>query len=286
MELRSRLELLRLPGLGSAVALERLIDKLDWSSQTRHRLLTGEPLPEAKRFSTTGYNPLGEARERYLAGDRDEAIWLYFVATLIGWERSDSVDRFLCTLHGDERATWRQVAADGAIASSRIEASAEALRREAPFGNHRKYETHRGARGSAWVVRSFIRWAGSSPSARIDSIVCGASSQECAFDLLYRSLDDVYRFGRTARYDFSRLLANLDSRLKPGGCYLQGSSGPRRGVALLFLGRPSARRSELSSLEEHCRELASVCDVDLQVIEDAICQWQKEIPSLGLAMAA
>ncbi|MEX0750010.1 MAG: hypothetical protein WD359_04300 [Dehalococcoidia bacterium] len=247
-------------------------------------MLTGELLPEARPFCTSGYNPLGEARERYLAGDRDEAIWLHFVATLIGWERPDSVDRFLRVLGGGQRATWCVITAHPLDAIARIEDHAAVLIREAPFGNHRKYETHRGDGGSARVVKSFIDWAEANPSARIDAIATTATNPEHAFDRLFNSLK-VYRFGRTARYDFARLLANLDARLKPGCCYLQGASGPRRGAALLFLGRPWARDGELSFLEDRCRELAQVCGLDLQVIEDAVCQWQKTTPSARVEQA-
>jgi len=126
-------------------------------------------------------------------------------------------------------------------------------------------------------LRSFLCWSHGSPARRIDGIIARARDAEHAFERLYNSFD-VYRFGRTARYDFARLLANLDARLRPGRCYLQGASGPRRGAALLFLGRPWARDSELPALEERCRELARVCGLDLQVIEDAICQWQKALP--------
>jgi hypothetical protein len=268
---------MHLPGLNRPAALDRLIDKLDWSAQTRRRLLTGEMLPEAKPYSSTGYNPLGVAREHYIAGDRDEAIWLNFVATLIGWDRPDSVDRFLRVLGDGERATWRYMVESAADALARVQAQGDVLTREAPFGNHRKYETHRGERGSGRVVKSFLSWAGSSPAARVYGIVSAARSPEHAFDRLYNTFD-VYRFGRTARYDFVRLLANVDRRLRPGSCYLRGASGPRRAAALLFLGRSWARDNEVAGLEERLRELASVCGIDLTVVEDAVCQWQKAIP--------
>jgi len=269
---------MHLPGLNRPTALDRLIDKLDWSAQTRRRLLTGEMLPEAKPHSSTGFNPLGEARERSLAGDHDEAIWLHFVATLIGWDRPDSVDRFLRVLGDGERATWRYMAEHALGALVRTQAQATMLMREAPFGNHRKYETYRGERGSSRVVKSFLSWAGSSPAARVDSIVSDARSPEHAFDRLYNAFD-VFRFGRTARYDFVRLVANVDRRLRAGSCYLRGASGPRRAAALLFLGRSWARDNEVAGLEEGLRELASVCGIDLTVVEDAVCQWQKAIPS-------
>jgi hypothetical protein len=276
-DLRPTLLRLALPGLATTAALNRLIEKLDWSAQTRRRLLSGELMPEARPFCTTGYNPLGQARERFLAGDRDEAIWLHFAATLIGWDRPDSVDAFLRVLGAGARVTWREVAGDNTAVLSRLESAADVLMREAPFGNHRKYETHRGEHGSARVLASFLTWAGSSPAGRIDAIIAGARDPHDAFDRLYRSFE-VYRFGRTARYDFFRLLANLDHRIEPGRCYLMGASGPRRGAALLFLGRPWARDSEIPYLEERARELARACRLDLQVIEDAVCQWQKAIP--------
>jgi hypothetical protein len=279
LDLRSRLTQLQLPGLDGPQTLNRLIDKLDWSAQTRQRLLAGELLPEAKPFCTTGYNPLGEARERFSDGDRDDALWLHFVATLIGWDRPDSVNHFLRVLGGGNRATWDQLMNNQADTLERVEANAKTLMREAPFGNHRKYETHVGERGSVRVLRSFLEWSEGSPARRIDRIIDGARDAEHAFERLFNSFD-VYRFGRTARYDFARLLANLDARLKPGHCYLQGASGPRRGAALLFLGRGWARDSELPMLDEQCRELARACGLDLQVIEDAICQWQKSMPSV------
>ncbi len=256
----------------------RLERKLDWSLETRRRLLAGDILPEAEAHSATGFNPIGEARELYLAGERDEALWLHFAATMFGWDRPDSADRFLRALSAGGRATWAHVKDHAAGAIARLKGEASVLMKEAPFGNHRKYETHRGERGSSRVVRSFVDWAESSPSVRIDGIIASARGPEHAFDRLYNSFD-VYRFGRTARYDFARLLANLDSRLRPGSCYLRGASGPRRAAALLFLGRDWARDSEIPELEARCRELASACDLDLQVIEDAICQWQKAIPA-------
>jgi hypothetical protein len=292
MDLRSILINCRLPGLTSDSSIDRLIDKLDWSAKTHHRLLTGELLPEAKPFSTAGYHALGEARTLYIAGRRDEAIWLLFVSTLMGWERPDSVDRMLRTLADGPRATWQYMVEHGAAAVARVAERGDALMLEAPFGNHRKYETHRGERGSARVIESFRRWAGVSPAARIDAAISCTQGTAHAFDRLYNTFD-VYRFGRTARYDLFRLVANFDPRLRPGRCYLSGASGPRRGAALLFLGRSWARDSEIEFLEERCRDLARRCELDPQVIEDAVCQWQKatrsaavERPSRELARAS
>jgi len=269
----------RMPGLrfhpDGAARLER---KLDFSLETRERLLSGEILPEAQRHCAAGFNPLGEARELYLVGERDDALWLHFIATMFGWDRPDSADRFLRSLGAGERASWAYVRDHAAEALARVTGESSALMKEAPFGNHRKYETHRGDRSSARVVGSFMTWARPAPAARVDRTIAGASTPERAFDCLYHAFD-VYRFGRTARYDFVRLLASVDRRLRPGSCFLRGASGPRRAAALLFLGRSWARDSEVASLEEGLRELAGACGIDLTVVEDAICQWQKAIPS-------
>ena len=98
---------------------------------------------------------------------------------------------------------------------------------------------------------------------------------EAAFDQLYRSLDAVTGFGRTARYDFVRLLGLLElAEVWPGRCYLDQASGPRSGAARMFLGR-GPEGVPTPWLEERCSELARGLGVDLQAVEDAVCNWQK-----------
>jgi hypothetical protein len=92
-----------------------------------------------------------------------------------------------------------------------------------------------------------------------------------AFDELYRSMDVVVRFGRLARFDYLTMIGKLRlSPIEPDSPYLEGSTGPLEGAELLFgrKERPHTFNSWLVELGEHL-------GVGMQVLEDALCNWQK-----------
>ena len=93
-----------------------------------------------------------------------------------------------------------------------------------------------------------------------------------AFDRLYRSMAaSVLRFGRLARFDYLTMLSKLGlAQVEPGSTYMDGSTGPLRGARLLFGGNYSA-----PSLDEWLAELDREFQVGMQVLEDALCNWQK-----------
>ena len=85
----------------------------------------------------------------------------------------------------------------------------------------------------------------------------------------------VLRFGRLGKFDFLALLGRLNlAPIKPGSTYLAGATGPLRGARLLFGGSPTAQLNG-TTLEEWLRELDAELDVGMQVLEDALCNWQK-----------
>jgi hypothetical protein len=145
--------------------------------------------------------------------------------------------------------------------------------RLAPFGNHRKYLSHNPAVpvSTAWVARSYVSWARSGLNQLLDQ----HDAPEEAFDALFRSLEPVLGFGRTGQHDFLRLLGLLGlANLRPGRCYLKGASGPLRGAALMFLGR-EPDGEPVDRLEARCRGLANCLGVEIQVVEETLCEWQK-----------
>ena len=96
-----------------------------------------------------------------------------------------------------------------------------------------------------------------------------------AFDHLYRSMQAVRRFGRTARFDYLTMVGKLGlAQIEPGSAYIQGSTGPVVGARLLFAGRKDADLSA-SDLDEWLVELDIELEVGMQVLEDALCNWQK-----------
>ena len=90
------------------------------------------------------------------------------------------------------------------------------------------------------------------------------------FDILYRRLRLVTRFGRTGRFDFLVLLLDLGLiSAEPRSCYLRGATGPLQGAKLLWGERLSKELDELAA------ELSERLDVSPIVMEDALCNWQK-----------
>ena len=90
------------------------------------------------------------------------------------------------------------------------------------------------------------------------------------FDVLYRRLRPVTRFGRTGCFDFLVLLLDLGLiSAEPRSCYLRGATGPLQGAKLLW-GERLPRE-----LDEMAAELSEWLDVSPIVMEDALCNWQK-----------
>ena len=92
-----------------------------------------------------------------------------------------------------------------------------------------------------------------------------------AFGELMRSMTAVDSFGRTAKFDFLTMVGKLKlASIEPDSPYIIGSTGPRAGAELLFgvVQRPAA-------LNQLSIELEAKLGVGMQVIEDALCNWQK-----------
>jgi hypothetical protein len=92
-----------------------------------------------------------------------------------------------------------------------------------------------------------------------------------AFNELYRSMHVVASFGRMARFDYLTMVGKLGlAQIEPGSTYMQGATGPINGARLLFGERASAL-----DLDAWLVELEGELHVGMQVLEDALCNWQK-----------
>jgi hypothetical protein len=84
----------------------------------------------------------------------------------------------------------------------------------------------------------------------------------------------VKSFGRTARFDYLTMIGKLGlAPIEPGSAYLQGATGPVKGARLLF-GDAHAVLS-LKELDIRLVQLGGELNVGMQVLEDALCNWQK-----------
>jgi hypothetical protein len=138
------------------------------------------------------------------------------------------------------------------------------------FGNHRKYES---LASTPAVVESYISWV-QPPRTHLEvvqsALALAQGNPREAFDILFKNMK-VLRFGRTARFDYLAMLGKLElAAIEPGFAYLQASTGPLSGARKFFDSNESAQ-----VLEGYLVQLDQHLSLGMQVIEDALCNWQK-----------
>lgn len=229
------------------------------------------------------FDPLKAAVFRSRQGNKNDAVWLIFLAVHFGKHAHDgwSLVRQVYGRIGDQGLwDWSSVVADTPGFHRWLENQREALR-QFRFSNHRKYESLNSTSpgGTGRVVQSFVDWILSGGS--LDGLVreahgrVGQNPTE-VFDALYRSMRSVRRFGRLAKFDFLTLLSKLGiAPIAPGSAYIwDGATGPYLGIRLLVTGDKSGAltRAEADAIYE---ELGAAIGVGMQELEDALCNWQK-----------
>lgn len=210
-------------------------------------------------------------------GDFDEAIWLIFLSVHFGKHGKHGwlMLRDVYSGLGTGLWTWARVSAQPQAFRKWLRANRTRIR--GAFGNHRKYETidADSKSSSALVIESFVKLCQPSPSGYFAALTraTGNDPKEI-FDAAYRGLT-IARFGRLAKFDFLALLGRLDlAPVQPGSAYLHNATGPLRGARLLVDGNPKSATSA-ADLDRILQRLDQVLNVGMQVMEDAICNWQK-----------
>jgi len=95
------------------------------------------------------------------------------------------------------------------------------------------------------------------------------NTPEAKFGVLYHSLKVIFRFNRTGAFDLLCLLGNTGLLpVRPGSCYLPGSTGPLIGARKLW-GRPQPK--ELSRLADSTPQALRI---PFEYV-NALCMWQK-----------
>lgn len=213
------------------------------------------------------------------AGARDEALWLTFLAAHFGRDTASEKDgdptsasRFFFAFGPEPVWTWSRVSGNPDTLRHWLFESENDLRTLA-YGNHRKFESKQPA--DIWtVIESFIGLVaafGGTPSLLFETDP-GISPQE-RFDQLFQRLRPLYRFGRTGRFDFLGLLADLRLiDMEAGSCYLRGSTGPLSGARKLW------HVESPKQLEWLAQHFAARLGIAPAALEDALCTWQKHVP--------
>ena len=212
----------------------------------------------------------------------DEAFWMIFFFVHFGKHRTGGW-RYAREVYGrlgdGDLWDWEATSADPEGFKEWLGANELRIRRPGVpggFGNHRKYQSLNAwtDKGTGTAVASYIQWIG---PPRTHAEFFGQALQNAgndpgeAFKRLYRSMGGVASFGRLARFDYLAMVGNLGlANIEPDATHLQGSTGPLKGARLLF-----GAGLATGQLETWLLELGAELGVNMQVLEDALCNWEK-----------
>lgn len=274
-----------LPGISDSANHEAFIEQL-LESIHRVRFISVLSTRElsARRADPNNdlFDPLKAIILHQRQGNIEEAFWLVFIFVHFG-KHARAGWRYAREVYGrlgkGGQWDWTSTSADPAGFRVWLDVHQEDLMRNGVprgFGNHRKYESldAYSPTGTGAAVESYVRWV--NPPRTHQELMEQALGQadgdpRKAFDQLYHSMKAVARFGRLARFDYLTLVGKLDlASIQPGSTYMQSSTGPFRGARLLFGGHEGA-----TTLDSRLVELDTHLNVGMQVLEDALCNWQK-----------
>lgn len=232
------------------------------------------------------FDPIKAAHIHHVSGDIDEACWMIFLATHFGKHRVDKwqlARDIYGALDYSSMWTWTSVSADPSKFRSWLRKNESKIRsssKKRRFGNHRKYESLSATSsvGTAAVVESYINWIRQQTDhAGVIShaAVSNSNDPKKMFSFLFESMSEILRFGRTAKFDYLSFLGNLGiANIRADKAYLAGATGPLKGARLMFGGSTSSKLSP-RLLESSLSRLDSKIGLGMQVMEDALCNWQK-----------
>jgi Alpha-glutamyl/putrescinyl thymine pyrophosphorylase clade 3 len=279
-----------LPGIQPRVNREALLEQL---VESIHRInyisviRTREISDLRADPSSDLFDALKAAVLRQRQGQLDEAFWLVFMSVHFGKHRRTgwrlARDIYGC-LGGSAHWDWARTSPHPERFRKWLAAHQSTLRGgdgiARHFGNHRKYQSLDAwsSKGTGEAVESYVRWV--RPYKNHQTLIQNAQNQagggpRKTFDYLYRSMREVVSFGRTARFDYLTMVGKLGlASIEPGSTYMQGATGPLKGARLLFGGSTTGALRRLD-LDAWLVELDAHLEVGMQVLEDALCNWQK-----------
>lgn len=287
-----------LPGIQSQAQrqafLDQLFDSIHRVQFIEHGVLCrrGESRdlnPDRANPASNMFDPVRAAAIRASQGEHDEACWFVFLFAHFGKNLRTGY-RLTRDVYGSLGKgpiwDWARTSANPESFRRWLTANLDMLRNDGTpryFGNHRKYESlasnDRSRRGTADAFATYVSWvtAHRNHTGRFDHAAAESDhDRRRTFHHLYRSMGNVASFGRTARFDYLTMLAKLGlADIEPGSTYMTGATGPLTGAKLLF-GR-SANRAKPREIDHWLVELEAKLGLTMgmQVLEDALCNWQK-----------
>ena len=280
----------RLPGVESAAALDTFvfqiiesIRRIRYVSEIAARPIAPSRLDPRSDF----FDPIKAAILRHRADEFDEAGWLIFLFTHFG-KNSKSGYRLLRDVYGRlgnrKIWDWETTSNDAFGFRQWLDAHRQALRSDdrthRAFGNHRKYQSLNAwkANGTGSAVESYVTWvkaAGGHQELFMQALANSEGNGPKAFRKLFKQMDAVDSFGRTAKFDYLSMIGKTGlAQIEPDSVHFGAATGPVAGAKLLFHNDELAQAS-VSQLERSADVLAEVIGIGKQAMEDCLCNWQK-----------
>ncbi|MES0148928.1 hypothetical protein NKJ95_17010 [Mesorhizobium sp. M0012] len=276
-----------LPGIVDPAARQTLVEqmvssirRIEYVRNFRHR-----PAISADRINPYSplFDPLKGAFYLDTKGHRDEAVWIAFLGTHFGKHAQDAW-KLAANVMGSfgKGPVWtlERYGAHTADFEAMLAAHSDDLKSKSisgRFSNHRQYQSKK-IDNIGKVFSTFHEWltASGGMNAKVRLIHKEAGQEPTAvFKKLYRSMKDVYGFGRLGKFDFLTMVGKLDlAPIDADSVHLTGATGPLFGAKLLVLGAANAE-GKPKEIEKAVDTLDDYLNVGKQVLEDSLCNWQK-----------
>lgn len=231
------------------------------------------------------FDPVRAAILALRRNDVDEACWITFLFVHFGMHPKAKW-RFVREVYGKlgehPSWTWANVSAQPEAFRDWLRANQEHLMRgrDRGFGNHRKYQSMDADKpaGTGAAVVSYVEWVhrnGGHAQLIAKAYAANNNDDHAAFDALYNQMDAVISFGRIAKFDYLTMLGKLGvAGITPPKAYIANATGPKTGAKLMLQGNTGAGLSS-NEMERRLRLMGDALGVNMQVIEDSLCNWQK-----------
>jgi hypothetical protein len=259
------------------------IRRVDYIYKICTKEYSGESINPSSRY----FDPYKLISNFVKKQDYEEAYWLCFLTTYCGKNLKNGWGSLSAIYGGDTASginSWLQVSNNEVTFFNWLDSVGENIK--TGFGNHRKYETFKSTpgKGPRAVIHSYLNLMklGGGTISQVNFFSnCKeiyTDDPEDLFDALYKiEASKILRFGRLSKFDYLTLLTKVGLiNLEPPEAYISTSTGPKAGLALLFLNnsqtsKPAAwHKTQMNTLKS-----LELGPLKMQVLEDALCNWQK-----------
>lgn len=203
--------------------------------------------------------------------DTENRIWIVYLATYFGKSQKSSWELFNRAAFDLKRSliTTVQIKADIEKYFNYLESFD--FFENSKFSNHRKY-TKKSLGGRKGLFRSM--------EYVLENIKQYCNNDQIEFHEMYKRANQIPNFGRLASFDFSSSLVKCGFSIQePQSMYARNSTGPLQALGFLLRLTDSdtaiqAQKNLSDDLVEWFNQNSNIFMVG-QVLEDAICNWQK-----------